>query len=297
MGARLALCGAACAAISSLSSMPAYGWGDEGHEVIGLIADHYLESKVRDRVNALLAGDASRLTDLDFAHESTWADKYRDSDRGGAKLRYRQTRAWHYVDLELEGADLKSACFGIPKLPPAVPASAGPADDCVVHKIEEFAAELAAPAAPEPERRLALQFLLHLVGDVHQPLHAGDDHDRGGNLKIVMAPGAGRNNLHHDWDTVFVGRLGGNAHEIAPHLIGEITAAQRARWAAGSAADWAFESYSIAKAHTYGLLGPPSGPGRYELSAAYVADATAVTAEQLSKAGVRLAFLLNRALQ
>jgi hypothetical protein len=277
--------------------MPAYGWGDEGHEVVGLIADHYLEPQVRDRVNALLAGDTSRLTELDIAHESTWADKYRDSDRNGMKKRYRQTRAWHYVDLELDGADLKSACFGMPRLPPTVPASAGPADDCVVDKIEEFAAELAAPGTPEAERRVALQFLLHLVGDVHQPLHAGDDHDHGGNLKFVTASGMRRNNLHHDWDTAFVARLGGNAHEIAPRLIGEITAQQRARWAAGSAADWASESYSVAKAHTYGLLGAASSPGRYELSAAYVADATAVTAEQLNKAGVRLAFVLNRALR
>jgi hypothetical protein len=297
MGARRAPFGAACAAIFSLSSMPALGWGDEGHEVIGLIADHYLESKVRDRVNELLKGDTSGLTALDIAHESTWADKYRDSDRNGAKLRYQQTRAWHYVDLELDGADLTSACFGKPKLPPAAPASAGPAEDCVVDKIEEFAAELAAPSTSAPERRLALQFLMHFVGDVHQPLHACDDHDRGGNLKIVAGARVGRNNLHHDWDTLFVGGLGGNAHEIAPRLIAEITAAKRARWAAGSAADWAFEAYSTAKAHTYGLLGAANGSGQYELSAVYVADATAVTAEQLSKAGVRLAFVLNRALQ
>jgi uncharacterized glyoxalase superfamily protein PhnB len=59
-------------------------------------------------------------------------------------------------------------------------ASLGPADDCIVDKIDEFTAELESPATSDPERRLALQFLLHFVGDVHQPLHAGDDHARDG---------------------------------------------------------------------------------------------------------------------
>jgi S1/P1 Nuclease len=279
----------ACAAAAFLSPIPALAWGDEGHEVIGLIADYYLEAAVRDRVNALLAGDASGLTALDIAHESTWADKYRDSDRAGTKLRYNQTHTWHYVDLELDGADLKSACFGQPPLPTGEPASAGPANDCVVDKINEFAAELANPKAGAGERRLALQFLLHFVGDVHQPLHASDDHDQGGNLKRVSAPGLRANNLHHDWDSEFVARLGADAHQIAQRLIAQITAPQRALWSAGRPADWALESFSIARSHTYSLLPAATSPNHYRLSAAYAVDAGAVTAEQLSKAGVRLA--------
>src|SRR5208282_5562786 len=80
----------------------AFAWGDEGHEVIGLIADHYLEPGVRSRVHVLLAMDASGLTAKDIAHESTWADKYRDSDRDTTKVRYDRTRNWHFVDLELD---------------------------------------------------------------------------------------------------------------------------------------------------------------------------------------------------
>jgi hypothetical protein len=80
-------------------------------------------------------------------------------------------------------------------------------------------------------------------------------------------------------------------------LIAGITEAQRAQWSAGTAADWALESFGVAKRHTYGLLPAPDSPNHYRLSADYVADATAVTREQLSKAGVRLAFVLNRALR
>ncbi len=293
-----ALAGAVCAAALCLPCAPvAFAWGDEGHEVVGLIADHYLEPAVRRQVQALLAGDESGLTSRDIAHEATWADKYRDSDRDSAKVRYTQTRSWHFVDLELAGADVRRACFGQPELKPGTAASEGPAQDCVIDKIDEFTAELENPGAGEHERRLALQFVLHFVGDVHQPLHASDDHDQGGNRKIVSAPGIAENNLHHDWDTEFIARLGKDAADIAARLIGRISEAERARWSAGTPAEWALETYDVAKSHAYGLLPPADSSNRYALSDAYVADAIAVTAEQLSKAGVRLAFVLNKALR
>jgi len=285
------------AALCVSCTPPAFAWGDEGHEVIGRIADHYLEPAVRRRVQALLAGDESGLTAKDIAHEATWADKYRDSDRSSAKLRYAQTRSWHFVDLEIAGPDIRRACFGQPALAPGTDASAGPADDCLIDKIDEFTAELENPRTAEQERRLALQFVLHFVGDMHQPLHASDDHDLGGNRKITSAPGIAINNLHHDWDTEFVARLGANDAEIAARLIARITDSERARWSAGTPAEWAMETYDVAISHAYGLLPAADSSNRYELSAAYVADATAVTAEQLSKAGVRLAFTLNQALR
>ena len=291
------LCRFACVVAICFASAPAFAWGDEGHEVIGLIADDSLDPAVRARVQSILAGDTTQLTPQDIAHEATWADKYRDSDRNGTKVRYNQTRNWHFADLELEGPDLNAACFGRPQLASGTDASLGPAEDCVIDKIDEFTVELKNPTTGEDERRVALEFLLHLVGDLHQPLHASDDHDQGGNRKLASASGMRSNTLHHDWDTEFVARLGGNAAEIAQRLIARITPAERAGWSAGAPADWAMESYSVAKSHTYGLLPAPTPANRYPLSADYVSDATTVTAEQLSKAGVRLALLLNRALK
>jgi hypothetical protein len=283
-----AVVGAACAMSLCCIAAPARAWSEEGHEVIALIADHYLQPAVRAQVNAILAEPMDR--------EATWADRYRDSDRNTTKEHYNQTRNWHYVNLELDGPDLIAACFGRQALPKETAASAGPADDCIVDKIDQFAAELANPATSPQERRLALEFLLHFVGDLHQPLHSSDDHDRGGNLKFVSAPGLAPNNLHHYWDVQFVARLGTRDTDVARELIATITDAQRARWAKGSAADWALETYSIAKQHAYGSLPVPDRPNHYDLSAAYVEDATVVTREQLSKAGVRLAAVLNRAL-
>jgi nuclease S1 len=276
---------------------PAAAWGDEGHEIVGSIAEHYLTPAVRARVQALLATDDTGLCARDIAHESTWADKYRDSDRDGSKRRYYGTRNWHFVDLEIDGADLNRACHGRPPLPAGTPASMGPADDCIVDKIEEFRAELRSPRTDPRERLLALQFLLHFVGDLHQPLHAADDHDQGGNKKIASAPGIGTENLHHDWDIEFVARLGADERDSADRLIARITDAQRRQWSRGTPVDWALESFSVAKTHAYGLLPPPQEAHRYLLPESYVVDAVGITAEQLSKAGVRLAAVLNQALE
>lgn len=283
------------AALFALSA-PARAWGEEGHEVVALIAQHYLTPRARARVQALLAGDDTRLCPRDIAHEASWADKYRDSDRDGGRQRYRGTREWHFVDLELESPDLERACHGRPALPLGVAAARGPAEDCIVDKIDQFRSELANPRTDLEERRLALQFLLHLVGDLHQPLHASDRHDQGGNREIAAAPGIGVGTLHHDWDTEFVARLGANAADVAAHLIARISAAERRRWSRGTPADWAFESFSVGKTHAYGLLPAPSGAHRYELPGSYVNDALGVTARQLSAAGVRLALVLNQAL-
>ena len=130
----------------------------------------------------MLTADPDTLT-AHIASGATWADRYRDSDRGGSRQRYEQTRQWHFVNIELDGPNLDRACFGHPRLPAAVPASSGPAKACLVDKIEQFTAELSNSATAPGERLLALEFLLHLVGDVHQPLHAVDDHDAGGNRK------------------------------------------------------------------------------------------------------------------
>jgi hypothetical protein len=102
------------------------------------------------------------------------------------KKRYEATEEWHFVDIELDNPNLDMACFNHPAVAQGVPASKGPKDDCVVDKINQFKAELSNSATPDAEKLLALKFLLHFVGDVHQPLHSADDHDRGGNDKFVI---------------------------------------------------------------------------------------------------------------
>jgi hypothetical protein len=281
-----------------LRANPACAWGDEGHEVIARIAMHYLSPAVQARVQALLDTDRSGLVpDTGMASEALWADRYRDADRDTSRLHYEQTRQWHYIDLERAAPDLQAACFGSPPLPAGVPASAGPAAACVTTKVQQFERELRAPGTTHLERLCALQFLLHLVGDLHQPLHAIDDHDAGGNARRVAARGLRVGSLHYYWDVEFVRRAGPDSEALATQLWQRITPADLERWRRGTPEDWAREAFSVGLARGYGSLPARERRRVQRLSDAYVEDATAAASVQLQRAGVRLALVLNRSLR
>jgi hypothetical protein len=284
------------AATVSLIPQQAVAWGDEGHRIVALVADRFLNTAIREKVGAMLATDPDDLTAHDIASEAVWADRYRDSDRNGSRQHYERTRQWHFVDIEIADPNPNAACLGHPPLPPNTVASNGPAQACVVDKIEQFQAELADPRTNPEERLVALKFLLHLVGDLHQPLHAADDNDAGGNRKRVVADGFRPGNLHHFWDTEFVVRLGTDPREVAATIIGGITDTQWQAWSAGNAPNWAMEAFELARRDAYGRLPQPGANGVYALDANYIDAAIEDVRMQLSRAGVRLALVLNKAL-
>jgi hypothetical protein len=274
-------------------------WGDEGHEIVGRIAAHYLKPQVRARVAAILATDKTGLTrSTGIAEETTWADKFRDSDRDTTRIRYGQTNQWHFIDIEIDAPDVDAACFQHPPLPPDGNASEGPAADCILDKIDAFAAELHSRKTSPDERRLALLYLLHFVGDLHQPLHAADHHDRGGNDVRVKAADEPAGNLHHYWDSVFVRRLGAHSDDVARRLIAQISSRERRDWSSGSTKDWTEQSFEIGKSHVYGRLAAAAAPAGSDIALddAYMIDAERIVEMQLQRAGLRLARLLNRAL-
>ncbi len=297
MNRSFAICIVLISAALTLSK-PAHAWGDEGHEIVGLVADHYLTPKTKQALNALLATDNTHLTpDTGIASEATWADKYRDSDRNTTKVHYSQTHNWHFVDIELSDAsNIDKPCNNHPVLPAGTPASEGEPKDCVIDKINQFIAELKSTSTTPDERRQALQFLLHFVGDLHQPLHASDDNDSGGNQKNVKATKIAKGNLHHYWDVEFVKRLGKDPNQVANSLITGITQAKVASWSKGTPTNWAKESFKDGKTTAYGKLPTPGADGVYQLPDSYVTSATNVVANRLSRAGVRLAYLLNSSL-
>jgi hypothetical protein len=103
--------------------------------------------------------------------------------------------------------------------------------------------------------------------------------------------------LHGFWDTQFVALQGKSAATVAKKLTTKVTKAQRTKWSSGTAADWANETFAVSKVNAYGPLPAPTSPHNYTLPKAYVTNAKGVVATQLSKAGVRLAFVLNDSLQ
>jgi hypothetical protein len=276
--------------IMALAS-PAAAWGDLGHQVVAKISYRHLTGLAQSKVDALLASDTDPLTAPDIASRATWADKYRNS--------HRETAPWHFVDIEIDSPNLPSACFNFPALGSDQPASQGPSQDCIVDKITEFAAELRNPATPPAERLLALKFVLHFVGDLHQPLHASDHHDEGGNCIGLAPPEGSAKNLHAFWDTPVVQALGSSADAIADRLDRQITGAEIKTWSAGGPKDWALEAFQVAKKDAYALSARPTcdARGAVQLTSTYKALAEKDAALQLQRAGVRLAFVLNQALR
>jgi hypothetical protein len=277
-------------AVATLASAPARAWGDLGHRVTALIAYRHLAPRARTALDALLASDTDTLTPPDFASRATWADRYRNA--------HRETAAWHFVDIEIDRPDMAGACFDFPAIGGANLASMGPAQDCVVNKIDEFAAELKSAATPPAERLLALKFLIHFIGDVHQPLHAADHHDRGGNCVLLAVPQGQATNLHAYWDVDVVEALGHTPEQIADKLDARLSGGEKKKWGRGTAASWAMASFDVSRRDAYALPSLPTcrRRGSVALPAEYQAQAQKDAAAQLLKAGIRMATVLNEAL-
>lgn len=263
----------AIAAIAATVVMPsaALAWGHEGHEVVALIAASELSPVAKAQVEQLLGGDAASA----MADVSTWADKIR-RDRP-------ETGPWHYVNIEITSAGYDAArdC---------------PNDACVVAQVQRDAAIVGDKTLAHPVRAEALRFLIHFVGDLHQPLHASDNHNRGGNEVRVVLNGE-RKNLHSVWDTAVVEALGDNPGTVAPALERQITAGEKRQWSRGSVVDWENQSFQIAKTKIYPTLPGTGGTDApVILPPDYTQRQADIARSQLERAGVRLATLLNKVL-
>ena len=244
----------------------ALAWGAEGHEIVAALALRELTPAARGQVARLLGGETMMI------HDANWADEIKD-------LR-RDTGRWHYVDIPLgaPGYDKRRDCAR---------------DICVVAQIENDLAVLSDHHAGPGARADALRFLIHFVADVHQPLHAADNGDRGGN-DVHVSIGRERANLHKVWDVDVVQGLSFDTGAVASGLERGMTPAQRKAWAAGTPAGWANEAHAIARNEIY----PPLGERRsVRLPRDYAWREAQVTREQLAKAGVRLAWVLNSTLR
>lgn len=246
----------------------AIAWSDPGHRVVAAIAEERLTPAARRLVREVV-GDGS-ISDRAVA---TWADDVRD----------RRTGPWHFVNLPAaaERYDAARDCT-----------RAG----CVVSALEAAVARLR-DADDSIELADSLRWLVHLVADVHQPMHAGEARDRGGNDSWVRL-GRRRQPLsvHRLWDSEVLDPLldRSDPRRAARALAGAIAPGDAAAWAADlSPASWAGESHRLARAIETELRTFPAEGDRILLPSDYAARQRARTVEALSKAGVRLAALLN----
>jgi len=260
----------------------------------------------------LLATDkGSRLTKNDIASEATWADVLREKSEEARSA----TGAWHSTRFSSDNPDLALACFGRNPLPSGYPASHGPRDNCSVDKIQQFAAELKDPETSAGERLAALQFLLNLVGDLNDPLHAIDRGDQGGECVALQVGSKAPARLAGYWgDTLVAEVVGPDPGKGAARIAAAVPAAEAQKWADGNPEAWARETYETAKSLTYSFAsGQPEGkqslpprPGQgegcpsadlYRVGPDYETKALAAVKAQLAKAGVRLARVLRDSLK
>ncbi len=256
------------AALLCAIAAPAHAWGERGHRLVGHLAQAQLNDAALAEAERLLAGeeDAEKRS---LAGIAIWADELRGSDPDLG----RRSARWHYVNIG-ENACRYERERDCPD-----------GSDCVVEAINDQAAILGDRSRSSQERLQALKFVVHFVGDVHQPMHAGYAHDRGGNSTQVNLRDGSRDgfgtNLHALWDSgLFRGLRDEDAHrERLARLPAPGTTAL-------DAAGWAEESCALAVA-------PGVYPDGHVVGQDYVETWRPSAEERIALAGRRLAVLLN----
>jgi hypothetical protein len=165
----------------------------------------------------------------------------------------------------------------------------------VLVKIEDFEKVMADPAATAVQRKEALMFVVHFVGDMHQPLHCSDNKDKGGNdVRLVFF---GRNsNLHSVWDTGLLGRMG-TEDSLFATFSKDLTKKRARKWGKGTVYAWAEQSHKAAQKVVYGKLPKAADGGQVNVDAAYEHLSDPLIKDQIEKAGARLAMVLNTTLR
>lgn len=245
-------------AVLAFLPLPAGAWGQNGHRAIAHIAEKHLTEEVRYTVRQLLDGDS-------LAEASTWADEIK-SDRD-----WNFASPWHYVNVEDDETYATA-----PK---------SPGGDAI-EAISRMRITLKNPSQPRQKRVEALKFLIHLVGDLHQPMHFGRRSDRGGNDVKVRWFGK-ETNLHAVWDSEIIQSWELSYRELAD-MVDIPDAKTQAAWTRATVLQWAEESFAYRK-QLYDI-----GDGDLGYRYAYVHGP--FLKQRIAQAGIRLAAVLNEAL-
>jgi hypothetical protein len=261
----------AVALFSALAVAPvAHAWGPLGHSVVAELAQRHLSPAAEAEVERLLALDHTKsLADI-----ASWPDEIRNDPK--QQELWKTTRSLHYIDFR------DPSCKYVP-----------PRDckngQCVVEAIPRYVAILSDRSQPDAARLQALKFVVHFIGDIHQPLHGGYRDDAGGNAYQVQFDGKGTN-LHKVWDSGLLGTRGQDWKAYAKRLDAEGAAPlpPPIEPLDQPAAQWAEESCQI----SHDIY-----PANHKIDQGYVDAELPIADSRLREAGRRLAEVLNLALQ
>lgn len=249
----------ACLCTSALAiPAPASAWSQTGHRVTGAIADQHLGPKARAGLKDILGTES-------LSEASTWPDFMRSAPDN---FWQKEATPWHYVTIP---AGKTHAEVGSPPQGDAISA------------LKKFSATVQNPKAPLADRQLALRFIVHIIGDLSQPLHVGTGTDRGGNdVKVTFFDKP--TNLHAVWDYELVETESLSYTEWTSWLMAAATPDQLRIWSSADPQAWLTDSATL-RDQIY-----PAAP---ELGYAYVFANRERVRQQLTKGGLRLAAYLN----
>jgi hypothetical protein len=265
---------------------PAFAWWEYGHETTAEVAMKLVKPRTKQSILWLLKNQKALETPTcparTIEEASIWPDCIK---KLGDRFSYQY--AWHFEDVEIcKTFDLKEPCAN---------------GNCVSSQIARAQRMVADRELPTRDRVMALAFLVHFVGDIHQPLHAVEhDGDQGGN-KVKASYGAiPHTNLHSIWDGLLADRAISTPPPGAEGLLSEISPHERVELAKGSVQDWGRESSELAKAKVYGsVIADPCAkpaPAQVSMDEAKIEELIPVMRLQVAKGGIRLARLLDEAL-
>lgn len=260
---------AACsAALTAFFSPVAAAWGPVGHRIVAELAERQLTPTAQKEIQTLLANES----EPHLAGIANWADEIRNDP--AQKELFDMTKRLHYVNFPKNDCHYK----------PERDCRDG---QCVVAAIEHYRTILGDHRLKISTRNEALKFLVHFVGDIHQPLHAGRADDRGGNTYQINYHGEGWN-LHSVWDSLLIESHSTDAHGYADELVA-MKSKKVMGESNGSPADWAMQSCRLIEGkHIY--------PNSHVINDHYLDHFRPVAEQRLREAGDRLAELLNAVL-
>lgn len=267
-------------------AQPASAFWEYGHETVAAIAWANIKPATKVQIRRLLAREALVATPecpiATIEQASVWADCVKPLKDANGQSRFGYAYNWHFQNVNVcQPFDLTGPCKD---------------GNCVSAQIEREVALLKGRTASDKARLEALLFLVHFVGDLHQPMHAGDKGDRGGNdVKAKYGIyGPDKFGLHQVWD----GPLAERAISTPPTLVRRYSLAERKRLSAGTVTDWSRESWQLSRdvVYTTALGGDPCQPSHdVVLDDATIAKVAPIFHDEIEKGGLRLARLLDEA--
>lgn len=237
-------------------SLHVFGWGMIGHRTVGQVAEKHLSKKASKKINEILDGES-------LAVVSNWMDDIKSDDA------YDHTHAWHWVTIP-DGQTYEES-------------EKNPEGD-VIATIERLISELKQRNLQKKDEAEKLKMLVHLIGDIHQPLHVGHGEDMGGN-KVRLEWFWENSNLHRVWDSDMIDSKQYSFTELAD-IVDNVSKEQVKVWQSSSVRDWANESIDLRK-QVYDI------PEDKKLSYEYRYHNWSTVKLRLAQAGIRLAGVLN----